>query len=136
MSPGKMLSFEEVRRFCASRPVELAVTRGGQSGDGLALHGDFENHGDFFLVEADGVEYVELPGRCWVGGLYFGDWREVSTRKSKWGSLRQELSGSTLAFWDDDAENIADVPEPHCYVIIANRFTFTEGKDWPKSVGQ
>ena len=134
MTSGQSLDFEAVRRFCTSRPVELAIARGGRSGDGLTLHADFEGYADFFVIEADDVEYVELPGRCWVGGLHLGDWAEVSARKSKWGVLRTECSGTALAFWDDDAKDIADAPEPRCYVIVAGRFTFRGGKDWSQPV--
>jgi len=128
MSP-KRLQFEEVREFCAARPVELSIARGHHEG-GLALHGEFEGHSDFFLINVDAIQYAELPGTCWVGGLHLGRWQDLAALKSKWAPLRELYSGSALAFWDDDARTLADAPEAHCFAIVAESFTFTAGKDW------
>jgi len=136
MSPMETLDFEEVRRFCASRPVELAIVGGRGRADALVLHADFEGNADFFAVEVQDVEYVEMPGRCWVGGLHLGPWDDVATCTTKWSTRRAQYSGSALVFWDADAGVLAKAPEEARHVVVAGRFTFTRGRDWMQPSAQ
>lgn len=131
VEPG--LSFEEIRRFCRTRPIELAISRNGSKTDGLTLHADFEHYGDFFSIDVDDLEYVDLVGRLWVGGLELGDWRELSATKAKWTPLASEFSGPALAIWATDAKTLTDAAETECYLIVGNSISFRPGRDWPAS---
>ena len=123
------LTFEEVHRFCRQRPVELELAPCEQRGT-IVLHADFEGHGDFFSIRAEDVEYMQLAGRSWVGGVVLADWRQLSEAEPFWATLQSEYSGPALAMWSSDAKSLAEASSKERFVIVARRFVFWAGSDW------
>jgi hypothetical protein len=124
-----VLTFEAIRRFCQSRPVELTLAP-CERADSIALHADFEGNGDFFSIHAEGVEYVQLIGRCWIGGVVLDDWHQLSAKALEWQSLRAEYSGRALVMWASDEASFETTRPADRFVIVASRFVFTPGSDW------
>ena len=123
------LTLEAICRFCQSRPVELTLAPCERPGS-IVLRADFEGSGDFFSIRSSDVEYVQLAGRFWVGGLLLSDWYQLSGKAPEWETLRGEYSGSALGMWASDAKSFEGASRNERFVIVASRFVFIAGCGW------
>lgn len=124
------ISFDSVRAFCEGREVDLRLVSAPPPCQ-LALQGEFDGYGFFFLIEAHGVEQVDLCNGVTVGELIFlPEARVLADLSGKWGYLNEVCSGPALVIRSADAGDTASATPSEMNVIVAERFVFLQGSDW------
>src|SRR5262245_27479472 len=127
---SRELRFEEIRAFCASREVDLAVSPPPHSSV-LCLRAQFDRQGHFFSILARDPEYIEVCGEVTVGDLMMvNDINAVSQLSAKWGWLKGEYSGLGVVIRRADADRWENARPNDLFVIIANHIAFMAGDDW------
>jgi hypothetical protein len=125
----RLLTLEEVRRFCHARPVELSLAPSERAGT-IVLHGDYEGYGDFFNLCAENVAFAQLAGRFWVSGFVLTSWAQLCDQAIEWTPFRGEFAGEALGMWKSEAGSLAGAAATDRFVVVAQRFVFSAGSDW------
>jgi len=126
---ARLLTFERVRSFCRSRPVELVISSPPPPFE-LCLHAGFETPGDFFSIPVGAVQYLDVATREWIGDLRMvEDVREVAGLAAKWSHLPSDYPGRALVFHSSD-QDWPDAPPEQLFLVVADRIEFHAGRDW------
>ncbi len=124
----RTVSVDSIRKLIKSREVDLTMVR-SEGVHTLSLRGQFNDYGDFFRITATGVEFVELAGTIILGEIVLAHFGTVAALCPKWALMASWYSGHALAIRSADTESWND--SVHCFVIVADEFSFTAGPNWP-----
>jgi len=124
------LSFDSVRALCAAREVDL-VLAAPPAPYVVSWRAQFSDHGHFFSILAQDVEYLDVPGGLTVGDLWLTtDVDAVSAMTPRWSMLRGLYSGAMLVIRTADAADWRGARPQDLGLIVANTLVFRPGPDW------
>jgi hypothetical protein len=128
-----MLHFQAIRKFCASREVDVVLALATPPFV-LCLQGQFNGSGDFFRLLAKDVEYIELAGGFTVGDLAMTtDVSALSSLSPKWSQLSGLYSGPAVALRSADSGEWGS--DRGTFVVVANHLEWHAGRDWRAAGG-
>lgn len=127
----RTLPFEEVRAFCQGREVELILVTPSSPFD-LCLHAEYDGYGDFFRVDCEEVNYVDLAGGMTVGDVQLlSNVGELVDTFPKWRFVAGKYDGTPLVLLDGDAEGWEVASDDQLFLILAADIIFRPGVHWP-----
>lgn len=117
-----------VDQFVRQREVEISIASAGRYR--LTLHGEYEGYGDFFTIELDDVEYIDVASCFVAGGVRQLDIRDAELLRPKWRGLSREWGGVVLVFWGAGYDGPEAAPDTSAFLVIAGRIRVEPGADW------
>ncbi|HEX3764219.1 MAG TPA: hypothetical protein VHW23_36245 [Kofleriaceae bacterium] len=124
------VSLESIRALCTAREVDLVLAP-PPAPYVVSWRAQFSDHGHFFSILVQDVEYLDMPGGLTVGDLRLTtDVDAVAAMTPRWSFLRGLYSGPMLVIRTADADDWPGARPQDLSLVVANTIVFQAGPDW------